>query len=103
VSIPEFRRQYEDKQQFDSDMPAATVYGRIRSKRQHGKFLLFVDVVNEFERLQGLISWKALLGAKVTEEQFNEFLHLIEVGDHICKRAARTEMIAPITQLTLGS
>jgi hypothetical protein len=103
ISAPEFNSEYEGREEFDSSTPEVTVYGevlsfpkiqrthtntfkgRIASKRQHGKYFLFVDVVNEFDTIQAMVSWQSVEAAsKVTKPKFFLFTKLIERGDHIC-------------------
>ncbi|WZH40259.1 Lysyl-trna class ii [Fusarium acuminatum] len=81
MSVPEFHEAFREC--LDGSR-TVNVYGRVRSKRVVGKGLMFVDIVNEFTRLQVMISRKTCM---VDEEErrlkFAMFRNLIEVGDHI--------------------
>lgn len=52
----------------------------------HGNKLVFVTIVNEFEKIQGMINYRNL-GAvpDMNIDTFKLFARLIEKGDHICK------------------
>lgn len=83
TSIPEFVESFDD-------LPASpvTVSGRVRAKRQSGKFLTFVDIVNEFQKVQVMINKKTVCkdgdAPSLQQEQFMLFNNLIQVGDHVC-------------------
>lgn len=56
--------------------------GRVRSKRVSGSKLMFLDIVNEFEKVQVMLS-KAKMGAKDDRAKFPLLKAMIQVGDHI--------------------
>ncbi|CAF3512076.1 unnamed protein product [Fusarium graminearum] len=53
MSVPEFYETFDSCLDDSNDI---TVYGRIRSKRVVGKNLIFIDIVNEFTRLQVMVN-----------------------------------------------
>ena len=61
----------------------ATLTGRIRSKRVVGSGLVFVDIVNGFQRVQVMINKKKCLETG-HRHAFKMWRNLIQVGDHIC-------------------
>ncbi|CAI4218613.1 unnamed protein product [Parascedosporium putredinis] len=70
-----------------------TLYGRIRSIRRHGSFLVFVNIVNQFQEVQAMINWSRVSQTSdITKKQFKLFAKLLEKGDHISitGRATRT-------------
>ncbi|KAI5467322.1 hypothetical protein BGZ63DRAFT_346295 [Mariannaea sp. PMI_226] len=81
-SVPEFIQAFDAIEHADLDK--VTVYGRVRSKRAAGKYLIFLDIVNEFERLQVMVNKSKCMGDQDTRNhKFALFRNLIEVGDHI--------------------
>lgn len=82
MSVPEFKKAFHET--FAED--PVIVSGRVRSKRVVGKNLIFLDVVNEFERLQVMVNRsKCLMDHEGRRNKFSMFKNLIEVGDHICR------------------
>lgn len=80
-AIPDFVEECQDS------LPAEQVSlaGRVRSKRVVGKSLIFVDIVNEFQKAQVMINKKKCqLDGETNKNQFTLFKNLIQVGDHIC-------------------
>ncbi|KAK4084544.1 uncharacterized protein Triagg1_1024 [Trichoderma aggressivum f. europaeum] len=79
-SVPEF---LQGSQHELSNEPV-TLSGRIRSKRVVGSSLIFLDITNEFQKVQIMIN-----KSKVASEQesrvhkFRLLRNLIQVGDHI--------------------
>ncbi|KAL7939619.1 hypothetical protein V8C35DRAFT_287172 [Trichoderma chlorosporum] len=79
-SVPEFLQESQDEL---SNEPV-TLSGRIRSKRVVGSSLIFLDITNEFQKVQIMIN-----KSKVASEQesrvhkFRLLKNLIQVGDHI--------------------
>jgi lysyl-tRNA synthetase class 2 len=63
--------------------------GRVRRIHPVGKHLLFLDIVNEFRKVQVMVNAKNLernsSGMRMPAQRFKMFRHLIKVGDHICK------------------
>lgn len=81
-SVPEFIEAFNAAEH--DEMENVTVYGRVRSKRAAGKYLVFLDIVNEFERLQVMVNKAKCMGDQETRNhKFALFRSLIEVGDHI--------------------
>lgn len=83
-SVPEFIEAFRaiDHSEFEQ----VTVYGRVRSKRVAGKSLIFLDIVNEFERLQVMVNKSKVIEDRSSRgHKFALFRNLIEVGDHICR------------------
>ncbi|KAL7918144.1 hypothetical protein ACQKWADRAFT_304946 [Trichoderma austrokoningii] len=79
-SVPEFLQESQDG---PSD-ELVTLSGRIRSKRVVGGSLIFLDITNEFQKVQIMINKSKV----VTEEharvhKFRLLKNLIQVGDHI--------------------
>lgn len=59
--------------------------GRIRSLRRHGKYLVFIDIVNQFHTIQAMVNWsKVSKGSLITKHQYRLFARMLERGDHIC-------------------
>ncbi|KAM0344378.1 hypothetical protein ACHAPU_007562 [Fusarium lateritium] len=81
MSVPEFHEAFREG--LDGSK-TVTVYGRVRSKRVVGKGLMFVDIVNEFTRLQVMINRKTcMVDQEERRLKFAMFRNMIEVGDHI--------------------
>ncbi|KAF4999196.1 hypothetical protein FGRMN_2655 [Fusarium graminum] len=81
MTVPEFHEAFREG--LDGSK-TVSVYGRVRSKRVVGKGLMFVDIVNEFTRLQVMINRKTcLVDQEERRLKFAMFRNLIEVGDHI--------------------
>lgn len=60
--------------------------GRVRSKRVAGSALIFLDIVNEFQKVQIMINKKKCVPARLARNRkFTVLKHLIQVGDHICR------------------
>lgn len=77
-SVPDFLKFFHERIPNES----VTLMGRVRSKRVLGSKLVFVDIVNEFERVQVMIS-KAKMGTESNRAKFKLFRHMIQIGDHI--------------------
>ncbi|KAH6609330.1 hypothetical protein Trco_002676 [Trichoderma cornu-damae] len=79
-SVPEFLQESQD----ELSSEPVTLSGRIRSKRVVGNSLIFLDITNEFQKVQIMIN-----KSKVASEQqarvhkFRLLKNLIQVGDHI--------------------
>ncbi|KAF9869615.1 lysyl-tRNA synthetase [Colletotrichum karsti] len=83
MSVPKFKRKWiQDKLEEGSD-EIVTLYGRVQSVRSHGNKLVFVTIVNEFEKIQGMINFRNLSDSNVTKDTFKLFSRIIEKGDHI--------------------
>lgn len=82
MSVPEFREAFHEVLLEEP----VNVCGRVRSKRVVGKNLIFLDIVNEFERLQVMVNRsKCMMDQDMRRSKFSMFKNLIEVGDHICR------------------
>ncbi|TQS33862.1 hypothetical protein Golomagni_05781, partial [Golovinomyces magnicellulatus] len=98
-SVPEFVESFDD---LPSD--AVTLSGRIRAKRQVGKGLVFLDIVNEFQKVQVMINKSALLkDQEHRQTKFNLWRNLIQVGDHVSvtgnpTRTAAGEVTLAVTE-----
>ncbi|KAK7430266.1 mitochondrial lysine-tRNA synthetase [Neonectria magnoliae] len=99
-SVPEFIEAFDAIEH--AEMEEVTVYGRVRSKRAAGKYLIFLDIVNEFERLQVMVNRTKCMGNQETRKhKFAMFRNLIEVGDHISITGVPTRTKAG--QLTIAA
>ncbi|KAG5934171.1 hypothetical protein E4U53_000751 [Claviceps sorghi] len=79
-SVPEFLEQ------FPTSVPSeqVTLSGRVRSKRVFGKGLVFLDLVNEFQKVQVMVNKnKCVSDSRLRIKKFSLFKNLIEIGDHI--------------------
>ncbi|OBR09993.1 Lysine--tRNA ligase [Colletotrichum higginsianum IMI 349063] len=85
MSVPTFRKVWKDANLDDpSNTEIVTLYGRVQSIRLHGKKLVFVTIANEFETIQGMISYRNLGSApNMNIDTFKLFTRLIGRGDHI--------------------
>lgn len=80
-SVPEF---LEDFHKLADD--EVTLMGRIRAKRVSGKGLIFIDLVNEFKKVQIMLNKKSIFaGSQKAAGGFSLFRNMIQVGDHICE------------------
>ncbi|KPM38612.1 hypothetical protein AK830_g7951 [Neonectria ditissima] len=99
-SVPEFIDAFDAIEH--AEMEEVTVYGRVRSKRAAGKYLIFLDIVNEFERLQVMVNRAQCMKDQETRQhKFAMFRNLIEVGDHISITGVPTRTKAG--QLTIAA
>lgn len=73
--------------------------GRIHSIRRAGSKLVFIDVVSEFDRVQGLVNLGRLRGVSV--EQFKDLARLLRRGDHIRMSLLKLLEVAPFDVTTL--
>ncbi|KAF4496589.1 lysyl-tRNA synthetase, class II [Fusarium agapanthi] len=81
MTVPEFHEAFRDALNDSKDI---SVCGRVRSKRVVGKNLIFLDIVNEFERLQIMLNRsKCMVEEEARSLKFALLRNLIEVGDHI--------------------
>lgn len=98
-SIPEFLEDFQKQGPSEEVM----LTGRVRSKRVAGRSLIFLDIVNEFQKMQVMVNKSKC----VSEEQrrlqkFALFRNLIQVGDHISVigHATRTKAGEPTLEAT---
>ncbi|KAF5546314.1 lysyl-tRNA synthetase class II [Fusarium mexicanum] len=81
MTVPEFHEAFRDALDESKDI---SVCGRVRSKRVVGKNLIFLDIVNEFARLQIMLNRsKCMVEEEARGLKFALLRNLIEVGDHI--------------------
>lgn len=59
--------------------------GRIYASRIAGSKLVFIDLVQDGKKVQGLCNLKRLAALGVTPEDFKAFYHLVRRGDIICE------------------
>ncbi|ODA76094.1 hypothetical protein RJ55_08377 [Drechmeria coniospora] len=79
-SVPQFLEDFHERLSDEN----VTLTGRIRSKRVVGKSLIFLDIVNEFQKVQVMINKSKCVSEKNRRiHKFALFKHLIQVGDHI--------------------
>ncbi|KAK5992804.1 Lysyl-tRNA synthetase [Cladobotryum mycophilum] len=79
-SVPEFLEDFHNRLSEEH----VTLTGRVRSKRVVGKYLIFVDIVNEFQRVQVMINKSKCVSEKFRSvHKFGLFKNLIQIGDHI--------------------
>lgn len=93
MSVADFLEANEDFATGSPETSEVTLYGRIRSIRRHGSFLVFVNIVNQFQEVQAMINWSRVSQTSdITKKQFKLFAKLLEKGDHISitGRATRT-------------
>ncbi|KDN68257.1 putative lysyl-tRNA synthetase [Colletotrichum sublineola] len=82
MSVPAFRKVWSGAKLDDPFTgEVVTLYGRVQSIRLLGNKLVFVTIVNEFEKIQGMINYRNLPSMEF--DTFKLFSRLIEKGDHI--------------------
>ncbi|PHH66998.1 hypothetical protein CDD81_4393 [Ophiocordyceps australis] len=80
-SVPEFLQQYEEHLATEN---LVTLCGRVRNKRVFGKGLMFLDIANEFQRVQVMLNrHKCFSGKVLRTERFELYKNLVQIGDHI--------------------
>ncbi|OAQ66916.1 lysyl-tRNA synthetase [Pochonia chlamydosporia 170] len=98
-SVPEFLDDFDERAPSEEVM----LTGRVRSKRVVGKSLIFLDIVNEFQKVQIMINKNKCVSEKHGSiQKFSLFKNLIQVGDHISitGHATRTKAGEPTLQAT---
>ncbi|KAF3073866.1 Lysine--tRNA ligase [Trichoderma lentiforme] len=79
-SVPEFLQE----SQHDLSSEPVTLSGRIRSKRVVGSSLIFLDITNEFQKVQIMINKSKVASEEESRvHKFRLLKNLIQVGDHI--------------------
>ncbi|KAJ4862876.1 tRNA synthetases class II (D, K and n) domain-containing protein [Trichoderma breve] len=79
-SVPEFLQE----SQHDLSNEPVTLSGRIRSKRVVGSSLIFLDITNEFQKVQIMINKSKVASEEESRvHKFRLLKNLIQVGDHI--------------------
>lgn len=81
-SVPEFLQESQDELSGE----LVTLSGRIRSKRVVGNSLIFLDITNEFQKVQIMINKSKVASEEQSRvHKFRLLKNLIQVGDHICR------------------
>ncbi|KAI9794000.1 MAG: hypothetical protein M1816_006625 [Peltula sp. TS41687] len=100
-----FRQRYQSlgSEQSRED-EVVTIHGRVYSARVAGSKLVFLDVVQNGQTVQGLCNLRRLLEAGTTAEEFKGFHNLIRRGDIITltgtpHRTSRGELSVNATEL----
>lgn len=83
VRVPDFITKYQYLESGASADSEVTLHGRVHSIRRAGSKLVFIDIVSEFKRVQGLVNIGRLEDVDV--EQFKNLARLLRRGDHIRK------------------
>ncbi|KAL7782188.1 hypothetical protein V8C43DRAFT_296744 [Trichoderma afarasin] len=79
-SVPEFLQE----SQHELSNEPVTLSGRIRSKRVVGSSLIFLDITNEFQKVQIMINKSKVASEEESRvHKFRLLKNLIQVGDHI--------------------
>ncbi|RFU75319.1 lysyl-trna synthetase [Trichoderma arundinaceum] len=79
-SVPEFLQESQD----ELSSEPVTLSGRIRSKRVVGNSLIFLDITNEFQKVQIMINKSKVAADQESRlHKFRLLKNLIQVGDHI--------------------
>ncbi|OPB44299.1 Aspartyl-tRNA synthetase [Trichoderma guizhouense] len=79
-SVPEFLQA----SQHELSNEPVTLSGRIRSKRVVGSSLIFLDITNEFQKVQIMINKSKVASEEESRvHKFRLLKNLIQVGDHI--------------------
>ncbi|KAM0475084.1 hypothetical protein ACHAPX_007216 [Trichoderma viride] len=79
-SVPEFLQESHDELSGE----LVTLSGRIRSKRVVGNSLIFLDITNEFQKVQIMINKSKVASEEQSRvHKFRLLKNLIQVGDHI--------------------
>lgn len=81
ISVPEFLRAYQVSEVLPSGEVVLT--GRVRAKRVSGNRLIFLDIVNEFQKVQIMLSRAQMMDSRVDQDKFRLLKSMIQVGDHI--------------------
>ncbi|ANZ74377.1 BA75_01505T0 [Komagataella pastoris] len=83
LRIPEFRNRFERYQFPDSSKKIdvlVSVCGKISSIRRAGKGMIFMDIIQDFTKLQLVIHHKML---KLNKEEFSSIHNEFRIGDHV--------------------
>jgi len=86
MTCENFRQQYALLKPDESrDGETVTLRGRVYSSRIAGSRLVFLDVVQDGFKVQGLCNSGRLETSGTSPEQFRDFWHVVRRGDIICK------------------
>lgn len=102
MSVPEFLESEET----ELSQPLINLVGRVRAKRVVGKNLVFLDIVNEFQKVQIVVNKSKCVEpldnvCTHNSKKFQLFRSLIQVGDHISVNGVRDH--TPAGLLTLAA
>lgn len=89
----EFEDGYNEAER-ETTVLHATLTGRVRAKRVVGSGLVFVDIVNDFQKVQVMINKKKVL-TTTHRQAFKMWRNLIQIGDHICTSSAMHRSQSP--------
>lgn len=86
MAVPEFLATKDD----GASSHLINLVGRVRAKRVVGKHLVFLDIVNEFQKVQIMVNKKNCFQPSDNvcthnTKKFQLFVSLVQVGDHICR------------------
>ncbi|TQV98626.1 lysyl-tRNA synthetase [Cordyceps javanica] len=102
MAVPEFLESEEN----EFSQPLVNLVGRVRAKRVVGKNLVFLDIVNEFQKVQIVVNKSKCVEPSDNicthnSKKFQLFRSLIQVGDHISVNGVRDH--TPAGLLTLAA
>ncbi|OAR00189.1 hypothetical protein LLEC1_07671 [Akanthomyces lecanii] len=102
MAVPEFLESEEN----ELSQPLINLVGRVRAKRVVGKNLVFLDIVNEFQKVQIVVNKSKCVEpldniCTHNSKKFHLFRSLIQVGDHISVNGVRDH--TPAGLLTLAA
>jgi lysyl-tRNA synthetase class II len=96
-SVPEFSKSFDG---FADD--EVVLMGRVRSKRTAGQKLIFLDIVNEFQKAQVMLEKSQMTtGHYCRAHRFKLMKQLIQVGDHICTSGLKPTKLSDERPLTI--
>lgn len=86
MAVPEFLESEHN----ELSRPLINLVGRVRAKRVVGRSLVFLDIVNEFQKVQIMVNKSKCVKPSDNvcthnSKKFKLFTSLIQVGDHICR------------------
>ncbi|KAI9767726.1 MAG: hypothetical protein M1835_006999 [Candelina submexicana] len=105
MSCSEFARKYTAiKPEETREEDTATLRGRVISSRSHGVKLVFLDILQDGQRVQGVCNLRLLEKSGVSEKQFRNFIRIMRRGDNISitgmpHRTGRGELSVLATEL----
>ncbi|OAA61575.1 Aminoacyl-tRNA synthetase, class II (D/K/N)-like protein [Cordyceps fumosorosea ARSEF 2679] len=102
MAVPEFLESEGN----ELSQPLVNLVGRVRAKRVVGKNLVFLDIVNEFQKVQIVVNKSKCVEpldnvCTHNSKKFQLFRSLIQVGDHISVNGVRDH--TPAGLLTLAA
>lgn len=94
-SVPEFLDTFSELRPEDE----VIIMGRVLSKRLAGKRLIFLTLVNEFQKVQVMLNKNnCFREPRRKNRKFEAIRYMIQVGDHIC----RLRLGTPLAYLAFG-